>query len=250
MNKITINVHVPKAAAIASKSALWGDTTYEPSPEEIGELTTEQATMLLHYEGEGAQRLQLESYSPEFWPLMKAALSKAIVEACERALQRAEKSSARIKLHTWACSQTLFPALREAALRDYDIGTRYVFELGRLLADADLELNGRTPSIITCTEQLATNVKIEPRQSPSLYSMTLESRLKVVLGHTEVAPGTVVELSGVARMTPTHGERQTVITATIAHPAAGVGVTVIWSAEDHRTIGQSIAELRYEGPEA
>lgn len=252
MNKISINIHVPKAAAIAGGIALWGDSTFEPSADQIGELSTLQATELLRFEGDDAkERLQLERYDADMWPIIKDALAKAVVDAQDRAAARAEKAKARIELQKWAANQDQFPAVREAARLEYDVGTRYVYEVGQKIAAFDVGLNGLKTALITCTEQLAKNATFEPRPSPSLFALTIESRLRTLVGIDRelFAPGTTIDVSGVQRLTPVHGLRQTVVTVAVAHLASNVGVTVIWSAEDHRALDPSMQELRYTGPE-
>ncbi len=260
MQRITIHITVPKSAAMAAGAALYGDTTFEPSEDQIAQLSTLEAAALLAYEGtEAKEKLPILGYAPDLWPYIKSALAKAAAERVERILLNAERARARIELFDWAVEQDLMPALCEAAKRDYDISTRYVFELAKLIAGVDLQLIGLAPPIITCAEQLEKNATHETRPSPSLYALTLESRLQlevVQLLHDPidkkpaVAPGTVVKIESISRLMPNHGDPQTVMMVRVSHPATGYGATVIWSAEDHRELVGAVQELRDPGPEA
>ncbi len=257
MNKISINIHVPRAAAVSAGVALYGDTSYEPTSDELGQLSTLEATALLKFEGEDAsERLQLAGYAPELWPLIKEALAGVVLGFAERQKRNAEKAGARMHLFEWAINQDLMPALNQAARQHYDVSSRYVFELAKMIAGIDLQLRGVPAPIVTCTEQLEKNASFEQRPSPSLYAMTLETRLRVEVGllmykagDLLVASGTVVLVSPVMRLSPTHDEKQTVVMAKIGHPSTSYGATVIWSAEDDRLLGPAVQELRDPGPE-
>jgi hypothetical protein len=255
MQTITVKIHVPREVAIAAKRVNYGDTDYEISPEELGQLKTNEAVELLRYEGkEATERLVLSSFDgADPWPHIRLALATAAVETAAANERKAARADARLLLHSWAISQHLFPLLREAARKEYDISSLYVFELAKLLSvECDPCLAGTMPPIITCTEQLDKNIEVEPRASPSLFAMTLHDRLQheVTERQSRLAPGTKIDLSQVSRLTPKDGGHQTVVLVRIAHPATPYGATIIWSAEDHRPLTPALVELRDPGPTA
>lgn len=252
MQPIKIKIYVPRDIAVAAKSALYGETTYELSSEELGELTTLEATELLRFEGNDAEeRLQLTGYDGDLWPLVKKALSQVVIDQVLATERRMARAVARIDLQRWAVNQTYFGKLSEQARLQYDVGSAYVFAVAQNLAHLDLHLVGTKPAIVTCTEQLDRNATFEQRGNPSLFALTIESRLRVEakLLMAVCAPGTDLEVTRIARLTPSYGDPQTVVLARVGHPATGYGATVVWSAEDHRLLPVAVQELRDPGPE-
>lgn len=254
MQTITINVHVPRAVAVAAGHSAYGDTTYELSSEEIGELSTAELTALLRFEGaESAERLVLASYSPAPWKQIREALAEIVTDQVLVDERRAARDLAEADLKHWARGQRFFGKLQHLADLNYDVGSAYVFALAQVLANIDMQLSGLEPAIVTCTEQLDKNVTFEVRAAPSLFALTLESRARAemtLLSQGTTAPGTLIEVPPIQRVLPKHGNRQTVLLARISHPATGYGSTVIWSAEDNRDLPGEVAELRDPGPEA
>jgi hypothetical protein len=262
MQKVSIKIHIPKKAAVEARSIIYGDTEFEPTVEQMAELGSGDAAALLHFEGADArERLQLRGYSPDLWPLIKEALRNYVTECAVTAQKRADRASARIGLFNWLCANPHLqaPAVA-AAMKDYDVSSRYVFELGRQIAEIDTQLGGMKPPLITCYEQLQKNTQIEKRDNPSLFALTLATRLVVAVATDyraaelpgqppTLAPDTSVSVSPVSRLTTADGQHQTVVIATVAHPATPYSVAIVWSAEDNRGLSGAIQELRDPGPE-
>ncbi len=258
MQTVTIKIHVPRAAAITAGHIAYGDTTYELSPEQLGELNGYELSALLRFEGSAAiERLQVEGYSAEPWPFIKQALAETVAENERAKERRAARDLAEAELKRWARNGPPAPStlprrkITRLAENDYDVGSAYVFALAQSLADIDPQLGGMTPPIVTCTEQFDKNACLEDRGNPSLFALTLESRvrLQVAVLASACAPGTKIAVPQVQRLMPKHGQRQTVVVARVSHPATGYGATVVWSAEDNRALPGEVQELRDPGPE-